>query len=211
MKFSWKHPRPSVSLFFLISFYLYTLLTVAHLTEIAFPSNCSSTLFLLYYQGLNNIIHIDFDYKKEFIYWVDSTRPSGRKINRMRLNGSDLKVPQDLVAVTACHMVPCAILSKIHCLYFSCFLSSVYYSPFLFRCSLFWGGGYLNYEDAFHHLFIFWWWIIYCTWVCMLLKWLIITAQLMMCVLYFFHISQQAVSLTPVITIELFPVALRWM
>lgn len=45
-------------------------------------------------QGLNNIIHIDFDYKKEFIYWVDSTRPSGRKINRMRLNGSDLKVSQ---------------------------------------------------------------------------------------------------------------------
>ncbi|KAK7940016.1 hypothetical protein WMY93_003342 [Mugilogobius chulae] len=43
-------------------------------------------------QGLNNIIHIDFDYKKEFIYWVDSTRPSGRKINRMRLNGSDLKI-----------------------------------------------------------------------------------------------------------------------
>lgn len=45
-------------------------------------------------QGLYNIIHLDFDYKKEFIYWVDSTRPSGRKINRMRLNGSDLKVPR---------------------------------------------------------------------------------------------------------------------
>uniref|UniRef100_A0A3B4FER3 LDL receptor related protein 1B n=1 Tax=Pundamilia nyererei TaxID=303518 RepID=A0A3B4FER3_9CICH len=43
-------------------------------------------------QGLHNIIHLDFDYKKEFIYWVDSTRPSGRKINRMRLNGSDLKI-----------------------------------------------------------------------------------------------------------------------
>lgn len=56
-------------------------------------------VFLLCSQGLNNIIHIDFDYKKEFIYWVDSTRPSGRKINRMRLNGSDLKVPQDLCAV----------------------------------------------------------------------------------------------------------------
>lgn len=51
-------------------------------------------------QGLNNIIHIDFDYKKEFIYWVDSTRPSGRKINRMRLNGSDLKVPPHLDAVS---------------------------------------------------------------------------------------------------------------
>uniref|UniRef100_A0A8C7IEQ3 EGF-like domain-containing protein n=1 Tax=Oncorhynchus kisutch TaxID=8019 RepID=A0A8C7IEQ3_ONCKI len=43
-------------------------------------------------QGLNNIIHIDFDYRKEFIYWIDSSRPSGRKINRMRLNGSDLKI-----------------------------------------------------------------------------------------------------------------------
>uniref|UniRef100_A0A8K9XGV9 EGF-like domain-containing protein n=1 Tax=Oncorhynchus mykiss TaxID=8022 RepID=A0A8K9XGV9_ONCMY len=43
-------------------------------------------------QGLNNIIHIDFDYKKEFIYWIDSSRPSGRRINRMRLNGSDLKI-----------------------------------------------------------------------------------------------------------------------
>uniref|UniRef100_A0A8C5NES4 EGF-like domain-containing protein n=1 Tax=Gouania willdenowi TaxID=441366 RepID=A0A8C5NES4_GOUWI len=43
-------------------------------------------------QGLYNIIHLDFDYRREFIYWVDSTRPSGRKINRMRLNGSDLKV-----------------------------------------------------------------------------------------------------------------------
>ncbi|KAG7255661.1 hypothetical protein CRUP_038075, partial [Coryphaenoides rupestris] len=42
--------------------------------------------------GLNNIIHIDFDYRKELIYWVDSTRPSGRTINRMRLNGSDLKI-----------------------------------------------------------------------------------------------------------------------
>uniref|UniRef100_A0A8D2ZZH8 EGF-like domain-containing protein n=1 Tax=Scophthalmus maximus TaxID=52904 RepID=A0A8D2ZZH8_SCOMX len=48
--------------------------------------------FYLSLNGLNNIIHIDFDYKKEFIYWVDSTRPSGRKINRMRLNGSDLKI-----------------------------------------------------------------------------------------------------------------------
>lgn len=53
----------------------------------------SDTFHLLFIpQGLNNIIHIDFDYKKEFIYWVDSTRPNGRKINRMRLNGSDLKV-----------------------------------------------------------------------------------------------------------------------
>lgn len=52
----------------------------------------TKAMFFFSAQGLNNIIHIDFDYKKEFIYWVDSTRPSGRKINRMRLNGSDLKV-----------------------------------------------------------------------------------------------------------------------
>lgn len=71
-----------------------------------FTYSCS--LSCVYSQGLNNIIHIDFDYKKEFIYWVDSTRPTGRKINRMRLNGSDLKVPQGLVTVTACHMVACA-------------------------------------------------------------------------------------------------------
>uniref|UniRef100_A0A8C2AIS0 Low density lipoprotein receptor-related protein 1Bb n=1 Tax=Cyprinus carpio TaxID=7962 RepID=A0A8C2AIS0_CYPCA len=43
-------------------------------------------------QGLNNIISLDFDYKKEFIYWIDSSRPSGRRINRIRLNGSDLKI-----------------------------------------------------------------------------------------------------------------------
>ncbi|MBN3314434.1 LRP1B protein, partial [Atractosteus spatula] len=42
--------------------------------------------------GLNNVIAIDFDYRKEFIYWIDSSRPNGRRINRMRLNGSDLKV-----------------------------------------------------------------------------------------------------------------------
>lgn len=61
--------------------------------------------FLCDSQGLYNIIQLDFDYKKEFIYWVDSTRPSGRKINRMRLNGSDLKVHDTLTAITMCHMV----------------------------------------------------------------------------------------------------------
>ncbi|XP_031438138.1 low-density lipoprotein receptor-related protein 1B isoform X1 [Clupea harengus] len=48
--------------------------------------------YTLLKQGLNNIISLDFDYRKEFVYWIDSTRPSGRKINRMRLNGSDLKI-----------------------------------------------------------------------------------------------------------------------
>lgn len=43
-------------------------------------------------QGLSNIMAADFDYRKEFIYWIDSSRPSGRRINRIRLNGSDLKV-----------------------------------------------------------------------------------------------------------------------
>ncbi|MGH0132653.1 UNVERIFIED_CONTAM: hypothetical protein FKN15_051430, partial [Acipenser sinensis] len=44
------------------------------------------------YKALNNVIAIDFDYRKEFIYWIDSSRPNGRRINRMRLNGSDLKI-----------------------------------------------------------------------------------------------------------------------
>uniref|UniRef100_A0A8C9TUU4 Low density lipoprotein receptor-related protein 1Ba n=1 Tax=Scleropages formosus TaxID=113540 RepID=A0A8C9TUU4_SCLFO len=48
--------------------------------------------YTLLKQGLYNIIAIDFDYRKEFIYWIDSSRPSGRRINRMRLNGSDLKI-----------------------------------------------------------------------------------------------------------------------
>ncbi|XP_033870304.3 low-density lipoprotein receptor-related protein 1B-like isoform X1 [Acipenser ruthenus] len=43
-------------------------------------------------QALNNVIAIDFDYRKEFVYWIDSSRPNGRRINRMRLNGSDLKI-----------------------------------------------------------------------------------------------------------------------
>ncbi|MGH0120697.1 UNVERIFIED_CONTAM: hypothetical protein FKN15_035083 [Acipenser sinensis] len=44
------------------------------------------------YKALNNVIAIDFDYRKEFVYWIDSSRPNGRRINRMRLNGSDLKI-----------------------------------------------------------------------------------------------------------------------
>lgn len=38
------------------------------------------------------MIAIDFDYREEFIYWIDSSRPNGSRINRMRLNGSDIKV-----------------------------------------------------------------------------------------------------------------------
>uniref|UniRef100_A0ACB8G1H2 Low-density lipoprotein receptor- protein 1B n=1 Tax=Sphaerodactylus townsendi TaxID=933632 RepID=A0ACB8G1H2_9SAUR len=43
-------------------------------------------------QGLNNVIAVDFDYREEFIYWIDSSRPNGSRINRMNLNGSDVKV-----------------------------------------------------------------------------------------------------------------------
>lgn len=79
-----------------------------------FTHLCLLNLKLYYFstQGLNNIIHIDFDYKKEFIYWVDSTRPSGRKINRMRLNGSDLKVWQDIDGLL--HHIANDLLDLLH-------------------------------------------------------------------------------------------------
>ncbi|XP_061081754.1 low-density lipoprotein receptor-related protein 1B-like [Conger conger] len=48
--------------------------------------------YMLLKQGLSNVVAIDFDYRKEMVYWIDTSRPSGRRINRMRLNGSDLKV-----------------------------------------------------------------------------------------------------------------------
>ncbi|XP_040330903.1 low-density lipoprotein receptor-related protein 1B isoform X2 [Herpailurus yagouaroundi] len=48
--------------------------------------------YTLLKQGLNNVIAIDFDYREEFIYWIDSSRPNGSRINRMCLNGSDIKV-----------------------------------------------------------------------------------------------------------------------
>lgn len=41
------------------------------------------------------MIAIDFDYREEFIYWIDSSRPNGSRINRMCLNGSDIKVSGD--------------------------------------------------------------------------------------------------------------------
>uniref|UniRef100_A0A7M4EHT3 Low-density lipoprotein receptor-related protein 1B n=1 Tax=Crocodylus porosus TaxID=8502 RepID=A0A7M4EHT3_CROPO len=41
---------------------------------------------------LNNKLLINFDYREEFIYWIDSSRPNGSRINRMCLNGSDIKV-----------------------------------------------------------------------------------------------------------------------
>ncbi|KAG1968580.1 low-density lipoprotein receptor-related protein 1B [Pimephales promelas] len=66
-------------------------LILADLHEIRKLSVDGSNYTLLK-QGLNNIISLDFDYKKEFIYWIDSSRPSGRRINRIRLNGSDLKI-----------------------------------------------------------------------------------------------------------------------
>nr|XP_033800021.1 low-density lipoprotein receptor-related protein 1B [Geotrypetes seraphini] len=48
--------------------------------------------YTLLKQGLNNVIAIDFDYREEFIYWIDSSTPNGSRINRMYLNGSDMKV-----------------------------------------------------------------------------------------------------------------------
>ncbi|TRY84843.1 hypothetical protein DNTS_002284 [Danionella cerebrum] len=66
-------------------------LILADLHEIRKLSVDGSNYTLLK-QGLNNIISLDFDYKKEFIYWIDSSRPNGRRINRIRLNGSDLKI-----------------------------------------------------------------------------------------------------------------------
>lgn len=51
--------------------------------------------FIFCFQGLNNVIAIDFDYREEFIYWIDSSRPNGSRINRMSLNGSDIKVIWD--------------------------------------------------------------------------------------------------------------------
>ncbi|KAG9261064.1 low-density lipoprotein receptor-related protein 1B-like [Astyanax mexicanus] len=48
--------------------------------------------YTLLKQGLSNVLSLDFDYRKELIFWIDTSRPSGRRINRMRLNGSDLKV-----------------------------------------------------------------------------------------------------------------------
>ncbi|KAL7834135.1 hypothetical protein AOLI_G00290950 [Acnodon oligacanthus] len=48
--------------------------------------------YTLLKQGLSSVLSLDFDYRKELIFWIDTSRPSGRRINRMRLNGSDLKV-----------------------------------------------------------------------------------------------------------------------
>ncbi|XP_062845365.1 low-density lipoprotein receptor-related protein 1B-like [Trichomycterus rosablanca] len=48
--------------------------------------------YTLLKQGLSNVLSLDFDYRRDLIFWIDTSRPSGRRINRMRLNGSDLKV-----------------------------------------------------------------------------------------------------------------------
>ncbi|XP_068953076.1 low-density lipoprotein receptor-related protein 1B-like [Petaurus breviceps papuanus] len=51
--------------------------------------------YTLLKQGLNNVIAIDLDYREEFLYWIDSSRPNGSRINRMYLNGSDIKVTRN--------------------------------------------------------------------------------------------------------------------
>ncbi|XP_041434027.1 low-density lipoprotein receptor-related protein 1B-like [Xenopus laevis] len=43
-------------------------------------------------QGLNNVIAMDYDYREEVIYWIDSSRSNGSRVNRMFVNGSDVKV-----------------------------------------------------------------------------------------------------------------------
>ncbi|XP_069812693.1 low-density lipoprotein receptor-related protein 1B-like, partial [Dendropsophus ebraccatus] len=43
-------------------------------------------------QGLNNAIAMDFDYREEVVYWIDSSRSNGSRVNRMFVNGSDVKV-----------------------------------------------------------------------------------------------------------------------
>ncbi|XP_047676249.1 low-density lipoprotein receptor-related protein 1B-like isoform X1 [Tachysurus fulvidraco] len=48
--------------------------------------------YTLLKQGLSNVLSLDFDYRRDLMFWIDSSRPSGRRINRMRINGSDLKV-----------------------------------------------------------------------------------------------------------------------
>ncbi|XP_077129136.1 low-density lipoprotein receptor-related protein 1B isoform X2 [Ranitomeya variabilis] len=43
-------------------------------------------------QGLNNAIAMDFDYREEVVYWIDSSRSNGSRVNRMFVNGSEVKV-----------------------------------------------------------------------------------------------------------------------
>ncbi|XP_069472627.1 low-density lipoprotein receptor-related protein 1B isoform X1 [Ambystoma mexicanum] len=54
--------------------------------------NTDGSNYTLLKQGLNNVIAMDFDYREDSIYWIDSSRPNGSRINRMLLNGSDIKV-----------------------------------------------------------------------------------------------------------------------
>ncbi|XP_064419902.1 low-density lipoprotein receptor-related protein 1B [Latimeria chalumnae] len=57
--------------------------------------------YTLLKQGLNNVVALDFEYEKEFLYWIDSSRPNGSRINRMHLNGNDFKVLHNTAAPSA--------------------------------------------------------------------------------------------------------------
>lgn len=43
------------------------------------------------WQGLNNAVALDFDYRQQMIYWTDVTT-QGSMIRRMHINGSDVQV-----------------------------------------------------------------------------------------------------------------------
>lgn len=43
------------------------------------------------WQGLNNAVALDFDYRQQMIYWTDVTT-QGSMIRRMYINGSDVQV-----------------------------------------------------------------------------------------------------------------------
>lgn len=45
----------------------------------------------LHFQGLNNAVALDFDYRQQMIYWTDVTT-QGSMIRRMHINGSNVQV-----------------------------------------------------------------------------------------------------------------------
>lgn len=52
-------------------------------------------LFRHLFQGLNNAVALDFHYAEQMIYWTDVTT-QGSMIRRMRMNGSNMEVSQEL-------------------------------------------------------------------------------------------------------------------
>uniref|UniRef100_A0A670IUS4 LDL receptor related protein 1 n=1 Tax=Podarcis muralis TaxID=64176 RepID=A0A670IUS4_PODMU len=54
--------------------------------------------YTLLKQGLNNAVALDFDYREQMIYWTDVTT-QGSMIRRMHINGSNVQVNPDGLAV----------------------------------------------------------------------------------------------------------------